>query len=385
MKTLNMNKSIVYIFFMVCFMLFSCEKENNYLDEEKEDNNKPEVIGISTELKSYEKAVSELNKIISGDEIANILCTELVVTTDGGFVTVNDIYYDHILICKKNESGIIEWELDYKIQGYSGFVANDIYETSDGSIMVTGSITEINSENYIKDIYLVKISKKGEIVWEKIYNIDNVRGEANRVIETTDGGYAMVGTIHNSLETEWIVVKTDELGNINWSKRYESGYGIGLGIIQTAEGYIITGYTSSGYMNKIGKVIKIDEDGNEIKDLNLPNGYVGGDIIAANDGGYINLAVHLDTDTTQNGNTLSLIKLDESLGIEWQKDHEGDHGFLDGPNRSFLSFLEYSQKIRNLLNTGYFIVTIDYDYSNNLFYYYILKFNNSGDLIENEE
>ena len=53
MKISNFFKKLIYIPGMVCFMLFSCEKD---------DNNKPEVIGISTELQSYERAVSEVNK-----------------------------------------------------------------------------------------------------------------------------------------------------------------------------------------------------------------------------------------------------------------------------------------------------------------------------------
>lgn len=95
----------------------------------------------------------------------------------------------------------------------------------------------------------------GEIEWQKTFGGSNDE-IARDVIETNDGGYAVIGytksidgdiTDKQSEENDFWVLKLDSNGNLEWQKTYGgSGDDKGRAIIQTNDGgYAITGPSKS--------------------------------------------------------------------------------------------------------------------------------------------
>ena len=93
------------------------------------------------------------------------------------------------------------------------------------------------------------------IQWVQQYTANYPGDYANRVIQTTDGGYAIagiIGALKYSIPAGWLV-KTDSLGNIEWNQTFSVTssnltYNLGsiAGLVQTKDGgYVIAGTEAS--------------------------------------------------------------------------------------------------------------------------------------------
>lgn len=93
------------------------------------------------------------------------------------------------------------------------------------------------------------------IQWVQQYTANYSADYANRVIQTTDGGYAIagiIGALKYSVPSGWLV-KTDSLGNIEWNQTFSvtsSNLTYTLesvaGLVQTKDGgYVIAGTEAS--------------------------------------------------------------------------------------------------------------------------------------------
>ncbi len=144
-----------------------------------------------------------------------------------------------------------------------------------------------------------------EILWEHGYGGNN-DDRAEKVIETPDGGFLTVG-YSNSTDgdiaithglNEFLVVKSDVAGNLEWSKNFggsngDYGYGVCNGL---NGGYVLVGKTNSidGDINFYHGdydcwVIKIDSVGNIEWEHTYGGSYTEGasDIIQTSDGNYL--------------------------------------------------------------------------------------------------
>ena len=143
-----------------------------------------------------------------------------------------------------------------------GFIALGYSQSIDGDI--TDNTTQVNM------YWLVKTDSAGNIQWSKTYGGTNDdRGE--EVIQTSDGGYAMIGYSRSSdgdvsnnegFQYHW-VVKLDAQGEIQWEKSYGfPGSDQAFSIIQTLDG----GYFTSGFLDVTasnGEGNDLIETGNE--------------------------------------------------------------------------------------------------------------------------
>lgn len=145
---------------------------------------------------------------------------------------------------------------------------HDVTATSDGGFIALGYSQSIDGDitdnaNQVNMYWLVKTDSEGNIQWSKTYGgTDDDRGE--EVIQTSDGGYAMVGYSRSSdgdvsnnegFQDHW-VVKLDAQGEIQWEKSYGfPGSDQAFSIIQTSDG----GYFTSGFLD----VTASNGDGND--------------------------------------------------------------------------------------------------------------------------
>lgn len=135
---------------------------------------------------------------------------------------------------------------------------HDVAATSDGGFIALGYSQSIDGDitdngNQVNMYWLVKTDSEGNIQWSKTYGgSDDDRGE--EVIQTSDGGYAMVGYSRSSdgdvstnegFQDHW-VVKLDAQGEIQWQKSFGfPGSDQAFSIIQTTDG----GYFTSGFLD----------------------------------------------------------------------------------------------------------------------------------------
>ena len=150
------------------------------------------------------------------------------------------------------------WSRTY--EGTDGEWAYSLIETSDGGYALAGSM-------------FVKTDALGNVEWNRTYG-----RTACSVVATSDGGYAIAGTWYFSgpgggSADAWLV-KTDALGNMQWNQTYGSGYynrdDFARSLVATSDGgYAIAGtwnyswawdYTG-GYVWGDFWLVKTDENG----------------------------------------------------------------------------------------------------------------------------
>ncbi len=160
---------------------------------------------------------------------------------------------------------------------------------------------------------LVVSVEADSVMWYETYG--GTRNDvASSLVETSDGGYAIIGYTESfgAIEYDFLLVKTDGLGYIEWNKTYGGAdLDFGLSIVATSDGgYAIAGSTSSfGAGNSDFWLIKTDSYGNV--EWNQTYGGANYDsanaLIATSDGGY---AIVGSTQTIAGGTDFWLVKTD---------------------------------------------------------------------------
>lgn len=121
-----------------------------------------------------------------------------------------------------------------------------IVQTSDGGYAITG---ETRLENYgNSDFGLIKTDSGGNQQWTKKYGGTSFE-YSHSVVQTSDRGYALTGVTYSfgAGGFDWWLVKIDSEGNIQWSQTYggiEDDYA--HSVLQTNDGgYAIVGETKN--------------------------------------------------------------------------------------------------------------------------------------------
>ena len=108
------------------------------------------------------------------------------------------------------------------IGGFNDEVGYTIYQTDDGSFVVTGATTPLGEED--ENIYVVKIDSACKVKSKKV--IPGLKySHGSSIIPTSDGGYAIGGykeappTEHQAVDHfDFSIVKLDSTGNVQWNK-----------------------------------------------------------------------------------------------------------------------------------------------------------------------
>jgi hypothetical protein len=143
-------------------------------------------------------------------------------------------------------------ELVQTFGGSKNDVAKSVIATSDGGFAVLGytqsmdgDVTGKNNENY--DFWVLKFNSEAQLEWNKTYGgSGDDRGRS--IIETSDGGYALIGysdssdgdvTINYGNRDFW-VIKINATGAITWEKSFGySGVDEGVSILETSDNHFI--------------------------------------------------------------------------------------------------------------------------------------------------
>ncbi len=199
----------------------------------------------------------------------------IVQTSDGGYIlggsSLSNISGDKIensanadyWILKIDSIGDIQWQKT--IGGVQSDQLYSIQQTTDGGYILggfsdspisgdkTGDV--IGSSGYY-DFWIVKTDGAGNVQWQNTIG-GSKYDRLFSMQQTADGGYILGGTSESNIsgnktelnlgDTDYWIVKTDSMGNIQWENTIGGGNSDELNSIeQTSDGgYIIGGYTLS--------------------------------------------------------------------------------------------------------------------------------------------
>lgn len=183
----------------------------------------------------------------------------LTQTRDGGYVLVGETdsfgppHAGDGWAIRVNSDGDSLWARRYGGDGYDNLGA--VLETEDGDLMLAG-VTPV----YNYPFWLIKCDSSGEPIWSQTYGEDygtNVKA----LFQTVDGGFLLAG----QSDRGFVAVRTDDEGEQAWYKTYSNdadSYHLFSAIATSDGGYLLCG-RASFYLEYMGYLVKIDEDGDE--------------------------------------------------------------------------------------------------------------------------
>ena len=190
----------------------------------------------------------------------------VIQTFDGGYITVgrtssfgagiNDVY-----VTRWDINGNLIWTKT--IGGTQNELAYSVLQTTDNSFLIVGWTSSFGSGS--SDVYIIKINDSGNLIWTKTIGGANEEG-ASTIIQTSDGGYAIVGGTksYGAGDNDIYLIKLDLNANVQWIKTLgANGPDGGASVIQlNNEHYFVTGITSSfGLGNYDAYIIKTTNQG----------------------------------------------------------------------------------------------------------------------------
>jgi hypothetical protein len=162
-------------------------------------------------------------------------------------------------VLKLDNSGNKLW--DKTVGGKKYDLLNSIIQTFDFGYIATGHTESKGTNNSAG--WVVKLDKKGRILWEKTYggNGDAI-DSANSIIQTEDGNYVIAGDINSKA---W-VSKIDTKGNTIWEKTYGNMDWSSFKQIRKIKNgtFIAAGNTGKGPGNSDAWVVNLDNKGNKL-------------------------------------------------------------------------------------------------------------------------
>lgn len=223
-----------------------------------------------------------------------------------------------------NVSGSTDLMLIFDDPGL-GVVTNDVITDSNGDYVIIGTSAS-SSVNF----HVGKYSPSGTLIWFKEY-IGSYLFIGDKLVETQDGGYAIVGDILPTGGTnnqEIGLLKIDGSGNVLWFRSYGANANeSGISLIEDTNGnLVITGYTySNGNGNADIMVLKINSTGfvQWTRTYGNTSFNLGYDITESSSGDYYivgkyTMSVPLNPGSTS-VNGLSLIRINSSGTTQWMK------------------------------------------------------------------
>ncbi len=259
-------------------------------------------------------------------------------TRDGGYIIVGTTSsygegeYDAWLI-KTDEDGDVEWNRTYG--GVKWDVGWSLEETRDGGYILAGETSSWGSGHY--DIWLIKLDSRGDEEWSLTYGWpDWDIGYCVR--ELRDGGYIVAGCTRKTRIIgggywDALLLRVDPLGRVLWCKTYGGPYEDGAWyVLETGDGgLIVAGYTTiSADRLADAWIIKTDELG-EVE-WNVIYGGDGDDwLFSIEEAGDGYIAAGATGSYGAGGYDFWLIKLDGDGGILWNRTYGGagsDIGWL---------------------------------------------------------
>jgi len=261
----------------------------------------------------------------------------IVQTADGGYAVAGYTYGSNWLL-KTDAQGKVLWTKTYESNdmGALGSKVTSMIKTNDAGFALAGSADTPNGGT---DFWLIKADSKGNAQWNQTYNSGTYKdGSGNEyprddvaqsLTQTTDGGYAIVGSASlfrastsSMVYAAW-TVKTDANGKQNWNQGYDAinDPDSGIQIVQSTDG----GYAIAGTQNQDSTLLKADSTGKLQWTKTYTDQYKSefwnqaAGLAQLNDGGYAVAGTFSEVGTSYHSADLGLIRYDATGRQTWIK------------------------------------------------------------------
>lgn len=292
----------------------------------------------------FKPTTNNIGKIIVGD--SNTILYTIIKSRDGGFVTagrqVKDKYSDAI-IKKIDNTGSVEWTKSYGGNGLNEF--RSIIQTDDGGYIAVGESEDINTHSSLNAI-IYKTDGVGNIEWSKTLdeidinniNIDVERLTLNKVIQTADKGFVIVGHCNNFNGA--IMIKLNSSGSKIWEVIYNISYGAMLSsVLQLADGGLLaigdSSSTDGDFIGKegidiIGVVVKFDCNGKKLWSQYSSYDFQFGSIVQISNGEILVSGNNVFKEHENIYGTLT--KYSNDGNTIWEKNYKDNLGSIGAPD-----------------------------------------------------
>ncbi|MBK7030555.1 MAG: T9SS type A sorting domain-containing protein [Bacteroidales bacterium] len=253
---------------------------------------------------------------------------KILKTMDGNYIVVGMI--DHsciagstlqdVLVSKIDTLGTMLWYKSYGEQVSD--IGVDVKELSDGNLVIQSWFAKLDTNfTPYTSFHLIKTNATGDSLWTRhYYHNDRVEQFATTLVETSDGGFALAGSMNDQNGgLKGYLIKTDSLGIEQWNKTIDS----------SSENYseLVNVYSYNGNITVIAKVYGVSLENTIISNfnnsgsLNWTNTLVENDVqvftsTRSYDGGYALIGESIDA---LNPHPV-LIKLDSTGNKVWRRD-----------------------------------------------------------------
>lgn len=203
------------------------------------------------------------------------------------------------------------------------------FQTADGGYIAIGKTSGESSR--FADMLVVKIDAKGKLQWQRIIGNKRTHEEGRCIVEVADG-YIAGGVLSQSGKTKAGLLKLNRKGKIVWTKIFShAGYGAIRGIDITTDGGIVaTGYTHNKERDvpfiadeAKGFIMKTDANGVLLWKRELP--VTQGTKIRTDkhNGGFVICSTVWNFSKGKDHQDACLIKTDSKGNVKWIKSYGG--------------------------------------------------------------
>lgn len=282
----------------------------------------------------------------------------VIETSDGGFMAAGEYNMSDIRLIKIDKTGTEEWNRLFNSKGLGsimgfGIISGEngtVAQTHDGGYVIAGINKWAAGDNL--DAWLLKTDPDGNYSWSMILRGNKTGQNILSSVQETPDGYYVTGTWWNPYggpDPGAVLLKTDQKGNEKWAwtRIISINDHAGPGLQTSDGGFVMMGTSSyfnqsnwtSYWTNYTGPewnteiwLMKTDSQGNEqwrtgnrVKKLAFEASFS-----ATEDSGYIysvivqeRLENDYENDIYGEIYSVKFVKLDSDGNIEWQKRDEG--------------------------------------------------------------
>lgn len=208
---------------------------------------------------------------------------------DGGYLAAGDYYPGtnqmQFFLLKTNTNGDSAWSRSYGGSGEERCYA--LQQVSGGSLVLAGYTGSYGAGG---DFWLLKAGPTGDSLWSKYYGGDGYEC-CYGVKQTADGGFVLAGESRSFAgDPDWWLVKTNSSGDTTWTRRFRSAlYETCQGVIQTSDGgYALVGWRANA-TNSDAWIIKTNSNGDSVwgRGYGGPSNEDFRSVVQTSDGGYL--------------------------------------------------------------------------------------------------
>ena len=200
--------------------------------------------------------------------IGSDFCYSVIKTSDEGYIVAGYTSSfgaggNDVLLLKLDLLGNISWARTFG--GAKNDCATSLLRTADGGYIAAGYTNSFGAGN--NDFLILRLDAQGNLVWAKTFG-GSSNEEAYSISECSRGqdqDYIVAGCSYSSSTNyDFLVLKTDSNGNLNWAKTFGTGrLDVAKSVAGIADGYcIVAGYSYSSSSGYDFLVLKLDIEGN---------------------------------------------------------------------------------------------------------------------------